>query len=341
MAEPVLSDFTKKTLAQFGWKEKDGIPEELGAFLLAAKDRAAPTLRVDVMIDAEKMLPADVETATKMISDYQAVYKKKKAIEEVEEKTKNMAPAVADGYKKILELAQQQKEKSNTPEIVDDREEAAEAPKPETAPEPQQPQAENKEEEPAQKEPFSPPPLPPITLPFCPRCGWDMRMKYDVEVTEQDKEAFVAILLGNSRFKKKYSFLNDKFIVTIRSLLADENLEIHRQLVIDNQAGEIPGENEWFLRMFEYRLACSIESVYDGTGKPLAVLPALADMEHKPPPDNPLETGLVYLRKYVNTKVLAHEVTRRLVGQQFRRFQRLLEALEAMAVEPSFWEGIA
>lgn len=342
MAEVVLSDFTKKTLAQFGWKEKDGIPEELGAFLLAAKDRSAPTLRVDVMIDAEKMLPEDVETARKMISDYQDAYKKKKAADEIAEKTKNMAPAVAEGYKKILELAQQQKEKSNTPEIVDDREEAAAQSAVETPPPPPPPpDLPKKEEEPEQKTQFTPPPLPPITLPFCPRCGWDMRMKYDIEVTDQDKEAFVAILLGNSRFKKKYSFLNDKFIVTIRSLLADENLEIHRQLVVDHQAGELPGENEWFLRMFEYRLACSIESVYDGTGKPLAVLPALADMEHTPPPDNPLETGLVYLRKYVNTKVLAHEVTRRLVGQQFRRFQRLLESLEAMAVEPSFWEGIA
>lgn len=336
MSDPVLSDFTKKTLAQFGWTEHDGIPDTLGEFLLAAKDRAAPTTRTDVMIDAEKMLPADIETARKMISDYQDAHKKKKAAIALDEKLKNMDPAAAQAYLKIMET-KQQLEEQNAPKVIDDREAAAEEqPQAEQAAAPEASKPAN-DEQPA---PFSPPPLPPIILPFCPRCGWDMRMKYDVEVTDQDKEAFVAILLGNSRFKKKYSFLGDKFIVTIRSLLADENLEIHRQLVLDNQAGELPGENEWFLRMFEYRLACSIESVYDGDGKPMAILPPLDEVDHKPPPENPLETGLVYMRKYVNTKVLAHEVTRRLVGQQFRRFQRLLEALEAMAVEPSFWDGI-
>jgi len=336
MADTVLSDFTKKTLAQFGWVENDGIPDTLGEFLLAAKDRAAPTTRTDVMIDAEKMLPADVETARKMIRDYQDVHKKKKAAAELDDKQKNMDPAAAAAYLKLMET-QQKLDEQNKPKVIDDRE-APEAPAVE------QPAAPKTDEQPEpaseQPAPFSAPPLPPIILPFCPRCGWDMRMKYDIEVTDQDKEAFVAILLGNSRFKKKYSFLGDKFVVTLRSLLADENLEIHRQLVLDHQAGELPGEHEWFLRMFEYRLACSIESVYDGNGKPLAILPPLAAAQLKPPPDNPAETGLVYMRNYVNTKVLAHEVTRRLVGQQFRRFQRLIEALEAMAVEPSFWDGI-
>lgn len=338
MAGVFMSDFTKKTLAQFGWTEQDSVPENIGEFLLAAKDRSATTTRTDVMVDIEKMLPEDVEKAKQMVAEQRVKDARRKAEEALNEQTKNMTPSVAEAYKKMLTATESPPAptplppEEAAPEIVDDRAstEPARQPEPETTPQ---------ENQPAQTR-DNMPPLPPIILPFCPRCGWDMRMKYDIEVTEQDKEAFVAILLGNSRFKKKYSFLNDKFIVTIRSLLADENLEIHRQLVIDHQAGELPGENEWFLRMFEYRLACSIESVYDGTGKPLAILPPLDEIDHKPPPDNPLETGLLYLRKYVNTKVLAHEVTRRLVGQQFRRFQRLLESLESMAVEPSFWEGI-
>jgi hypothetical protein len=334
MSGVFMSDFTKKTLAQFGWTEQDSVPESIGEFLLAAKDRAATTTRTDVMVDIEKMLPGDVETAKQMLAEQRAKDKQRKAEAAIDEKTKNMTPSVAEAYRKMLEATAPPPPapEEAKPEIVDDRGADQAQREPEMASPVQ--------EDPPVQAVNNTPPLPPIVLPFCPRCGWDMRMKYDVEITDQDKEAFVAILLGNARFKKRYSFLGDKFVVTLRSLLADENLEIHRQLVVDNQAGELPGENEWFLRMFEYRLACSIESVYDGAGKPLAIVPPLDEMTHKPPPDNPLETGLVYLRKYVNTKVLAHEVTRRLVGQQFRRFQRLIEALEAMAVEPSFWDGI-
>lgn len=329
MANLFMSEFTKKTLAQFGWTEQDGVPDIIGEFLLAAKDRAEPTTRTDVMIDVEKMRPEDVERARQMIVEQRAKDKRRREQEALDAQTKNMAPSVAEAYKKML-MDTPEPPAESKPEIVDDRETSVDAPA--------QPVAE--QDTPTGQPTDNALPLPPIVLPFCPRCGWDMRMKYDVEITDQDKESFVAILLGNSRFKKKYSFLGDKFVVTLRSLLADENLEIHRQLVLDHQAGELPGENEWFLRMFEYRLACSIESVYDGNGKPLAILPPLTEAELKPPPDNPAETGLVYMRNYVNTKVLAHEVTRRLVGQQFRRFQRLIEALEAMAVEPSFWDGI-
>lgn len=341
-----LSDFTKKTLMQFGWKDGDEIPDAVGEFLLAAKDRAAPTTRTDVLIDVEKMLPEDVAAVQKMFADYKATKKEREEEAKFQEQIKSVDPALAASLIQMREAAKaisankaaKEQEASPSaplgPEIVDDREQVAAT---ESA-------QKNEPAAPAgaepQPEPYSPPPPPPIVLPFCPRCGWDMRMKYDVEVTEEDKQSFIAILLGNARFKKKYEFLGGKFVVTLRSLLADENIAIHQQLVVDHKAGELPSENEWFLRMFEYRIACSLDSVYEGDGKPVAVLPPLGDLKHTPPADNPLETGLVYLRKYVNTQVLAHEVTRRLVGQQFRRFQRLIEALEAMAVEPSFWDGI-
>ena len=113
-----VSAFTKRTLEQFGWTEQDGIPDTLGEFLIAAKDRSAPTTRTDVMVDAEKMRPEDVETAKKMVADYQAIYKDKKAAEAIEEKIRNMAPDVAAAYKQMLDA---QKSTTEKPEIVDDR----------------------------------------------------------------------------------------------------------------------------------------------------------------------------------------------------------------------------
>jgi hypothetical protein len=46
------------------------------------------------------------------------------------------------------------------------------------------------------------------------------------------------------------------------------------------------------------------------------------------------------MRDYVSANVLSQEVFKRLVGTHLREFQRLIEALEAMALEPSFWTGI-
>lgn len=342
MANPFISDFTKRTLVQFGWKDGDPIPDALGELLLAAKERTGASTRQDVMIDIEKMTPGDVERVKQLLAEEKALDADRKKKEKFDEETKNMDPSVAEFYAKLKEQQESAQnaldslppppKDDNAPQVIDDRAEKAEA------------QEHNEIEPPS----LPTPPLvvdndgalPPIVMPFCPRCGWDMRMKFDVEVTDQDKEAFVAILLGNTRFKKTYSFLNDKYNVTFRSLLADENTTIHRQLVLDNEDKQFATESEWFLRMFEYRLACALESVYTGDGKPLAVMPEMAEVQHSPPPEKPFETPLVYMREYVNTKVLAHEVTRRLVSQKLRDFQRLVEALEAMALEPSFWDGI-
>lgn len=345
MTSPFISDFTKRTLIQFGWKDGDPIPDALGELLLAAKERTGASQRQDVMIDIEKMTPGDVERVKQLLAEEKAldVDRKKKA--KLEEETKNMDPSVAEFYAKLKEQQEASQnalnaipsaplppEDNNAPQIIDDREETEKAQSHD--------EIDNTAKPPMQLPVDEDGALPPIVLPFCPRCGWDMRMKFDIEVTDQDKEAFVAILLGNTRFKKTYAFLNDKYNVTFRSLLAEENTMIHRQLVLDNEDKQFATESEWFLRMFEYRLALALDSVYTGDGKPMAVLPEMSEVKHTPPDNKPFETPLVYMREYVNNKVLAHEVTRRLVAQKLRDFQRLVEALEAMALEPSFWEGI-
>jgi hypothetical protein len=66
----------------------------------------------------------------------------------------------------------------------------------------------------------------------------------------------------------------------------------------------------------------------------------MKDVSFTPPADKPTQTVLAVMRQTVNTKPLAAEVTRRLVATHLRKFQRLVEALEAMALEPSFWDGI-
>ena len=303
--------------------------------MLQVKDRLPASPRVDVLIDAAVMKEEDVEKIKEMLKVAKAAGQRKEASEKLNETTANMAPAVADAYKKMLET-----------QIVDDREDAAketEAPVTPAAvavePTPAAEQAPTEE--------VLPPPTgdlggnsPMVILPFCPRCGWNMQQKFDVEISEKDKEDFLVTLLGGSRFTRDYEIAGGKMIVRLRSMLADENFLVQRQLLLDQNAGEILSEAEWFLRMAEYRMACSLEAVLDSSGKPLVVNPALEDVKFTPPEKQPNQTALPAARQLVNTKALAHEVTRRLVSMQLRRFQRLVEALEAMALEPSFWNGI-
>lgn len=324
---PYISDFTKKTLEQFGWKADDAIPADLGDLLVKIKETLPASKKTDVLIDVELMSEDAVEKVKAMLAEAEVEAARRKKRAEKEEKLSTINPAIAAQYEKVMEQL----------EVVDDREEAAEK--------------EQSTEEPQTETPpevtSAPVPSTPVpdtaglqgAVPFCPRCGWDVRQKYDSAPTERDKEDFLATLLGQSRFKKEYELFGGKIKVLFRGLLAEENKLIYRQLVLDQQENRISTEAEWFLQMMDYRLSCSLEQISDGSGKVLAVMPELFErkLENK---DEPLATPLPAQLEYLNKEVLAQEVTRRLVGNHLRQFQRLIEALEAMALEPSFWNGI-
>lgn len=325
---PYVSDFTKKTLEQFGWKQGDPIPDDLGDVLLQIKDKLPPSARVDVLIVKEAMTDDDVEKVQRVLKAAKELAAARKQAEETDKVTSNMSASVREAYEKMVA--------SEPPQIVDDREQvapAAEKPANETpADVPIDATIESKMDVGAAD--------PMLVLPFCPRCGWDMRQKFDTDVTDKDKEDFLATLLGGARFKRDYKLVGGKMIVRLRSMLADENFLVQRQLLLDQQAGEILSEAEWFLRMAEYRMACSLEAILDGDGKAIVANPELNDVPFTPPADKPTQTVLYSMRQTVNTKALSHEVTRRLIAVHLRKFQRLVEALEAMALEPSFWDGI-
>lgn len=303
------SDFTKKTLAQFGWQEGDAIPAELGPFLMEVKESTPASNRTDVLVDKEKMTPEQIERAQSLLKQATELAQNKQKKEKLEEVTKNMKPEVAAAYTKIM---------NSEAEIIDDR------------------NAEPAEEKPTTEEPKSAPE--PEQLPvtaFCPRCGWDMRQKFEVVPTERDKEDFLATLLGGTRFRKRYELFGGRIVVTFRSVLAEENKLIYRQLVLDQQNGTVNTEAEWFVQLMDYRLACALDTIADKNGKIIASTPEL-DMAGS----TKEKTTLVDQLDVINKNVLAQEATRRLVGMHLRQFQRLIEAIEAMAVEPSFWTGI-
>lgn len=325
-----VSDFTKKTLEQFGWKTGDAIPADLGSLMIKTKETLQPSKRDDVLIDKDVMTEEQVTKVTSLLREARELGNKKKQEEKLAEDTKNMAESVRDGYKQIVGTL-------DAPEIIDDREAAAAQPVKEEPPPAEPEKLEDKKEELK----VDPPPadLRPIAVAYCPRCSWDMRQKFDIVPTDRDKEDFIATLLGGTRFKKKYELFGGKVIITFRSLLAEENKLVYRQLVLDQQMNKVATEAEWFTQMMDYRLACSLETLADKQGKVIASVPQLDEMTWERNSGEPLATPLPKQLELIN-KNLAQEATRRLVGTHLRQFQRLLEGLEAMALEPSFWNGI-
>lgn len=320
------SDFTKKTLAQFGWADGDAIPADLGDLLLQIKEQSAPTTRTDVLIDMEKMTPEQVVAVKERLAAAKDFARKKKEQEELDKKTATMHPSVADAYRKMVQ---------ETPSIIDDRDTVVDAvvdDTTQTAPSPAQASAALSTVEKTEEKSV------PSTLPiatFCPRCGWDMRQKFEVVPSDRDKEDFLSTLLGGSRFRKIYELFGGRVVVTFRSVLAEENKLIYRQLLQDQQNQVINTEAEWFVQLMDYRLACALDTIADNTGKVIASVPEL-DMAA----GTKEKTALVDQLALINKNVLAQEATRRLVGMHLRQFQRLIEAIEAMALEPSFWNGI-
>lgn len=325
---PYVSAFTNKTLEQFGWKDKDPIPTELGELLLKIKETLPASPRNDVLVDAGLMAPEMITQIKEMLTEAKSAGKALEKKKEKQEELNRIAPHLRAQYENVMSQL----------EVVDDREEVA---KEEAKPAPSQ-----------ETKPAEPPPEPPVIapedqalpapaiLPFCPRCGWDMRQKFEVLPTDRDKEDFLATILGGSRFRKRYELLGGKIIVTFRGLLAEENKLVYRQLILDQQETKIATEAEWFVQLMDYRLSCSLESIASNTGRVIAMMPELSERPFTHSKENPLSTPLVAQLSYLNNTVLAQEVTRRLVSLHLRQFQRLLEALEAMALEPSFWTGI-
>ena len=327
---PFVSDFTKNTLRQFGWKDNDAIPADLGEVLLRIKETLPVSPKVDVLVDIALLQPAQLAEITALLAAAKAQAAKQADQVKLEETTAGMSDSVRAAYEKIM----REEAAVAAPQIVDDRADiVVTATAPPTEDVPDEPAA-------AEDEPDGPSSAGISVLPFCPRCGWDMRMKFEITPTARDKEDFLSTLLGGTRFKKNYELFGGKIVVTFRAMLADENKLVYRQLLLDQQDQKITTEAEWFVQLMDYRLSCTLDTISDNTGKVLSVMPELHEMPFTRSVENPLATALAGQLDFMNKNILAQEVTRRLVATHLRQFQRLLEALEAMALEPSFWNGI-
>jgi hypothetical protein len=317
---PFVSESTAKTLMQFGWKNGDPIPAELGQKLIGMKEGIAKPSDNTVVVAAVDLTETQLQEIKALLDEAKEVDKKQKEEARIAEATKAMSPTVAAEYRRM----QQMTSSNQSAEIVDDRAEVA-----------AQEQNVAVEEKPAEQSPAPGFDTPPLQHNYCPRCGWDTALPHDVKISDADKEDFLISVLGNTRFKKTYELFGGKMVVHFRSVTAEENEQIYRQIALDQQSGVIETRGEWVIKLLNYRMACALEKVTTSDGKILHAFDEL-DTTKK---DKDQTTILPAYDKMAAT-VLAQEATRRLLGVHLREFSRLTEALEAMALEPSFWNGI-
>ena len=73
-----VSDFTKATLTQFGWKEGDAIPADLGQLMIKMRETLPTSTRTDVLIDKESMTEEQVQQIKDMLKTAKDLSKKLK-----------------------------------------------------------------------------------------------------------------------------------------------------------------------------------------------------------------------------------------------------------------------
>ena len=355
-----MTDFTRKQMQAAGWQEGDPIPGDFGEKIQQlqaeiAADRQTAYTELTTGERAKNWVPPKVEQMR--IEDlpeaqraelyaYLQEYKKEvttqqSQLSQFQEADAEIPESVQGDQRELMReqilQAKQARQTDIESVVIDDRVPGAVSPV---------------------STPVSTPVSPPVSTPAvntdipesgslaapvtCPRCDWPTDKPFTLTVTDTDKQAFIAGVLGLSRFEKKYDLLGGNLEVYYRSLTTAETGVVQQQLSAMVRNGEILGNVEYLMHLMTFRLALSTSKIVAG-GNCIYNNPPLAqwETEHPPTADDPVEpTALPRLLQYFNTQGPTQEPVRRIIGKQHENFQRLTEMLEAMMDDADFWEGI-
>lgn len=175
----------------------------------------------------------------------------------------------------------------------------------------------------------------------CNRCLWPDDVPFEIKPTDEDKQRFLAAVLGLGRFEKSYPLLGGNLEVFFRSLTTDESAMVQRQVGSMVRAGAIRGDGEFWANLHELRLAIACSKIVVG-GNVVYEVPSVAEWAKANPRTDGVEeyTPLPRLRDNLYEKGATQEPLRVILGQQHRQFQQLVELLEVMTNDPDFWKGI-
>lgn len=366
-----LTPWTRNMLKGMGWKEGDPIPGEIGTHIQRAvaeaqRDQgglpvpgAKPGDRTKIgrQVNFEDLSPERQEELRDVMAQYQQELNSPAAQQarSIEAGLTTLSPGVQAAARQAAVAVMASNAKPAMPEVVltrgggpDFRRPQPPPPPPVTPPQPA-PQVTQAVPPPAAAAP-EPEPEAPVSPPeesgdaggivpvqVCPRCLWNLSHAFEAWPTPQDRVAFVATILGSSRFVKSYAVMGGGITLWFRSLLAAETDLIFKQMRYDALNQQILGEVDYFSRLNVYRLTCMLYKITDERG---AIVTEVPDPLGIPYDEQPGETLLVPFVGWFNDNVCTTESLRHIASQHHRQFQRVVEALEAQTGNADFWKGI-
>lgn len=172
----------------------------------------------------------------------------------------------------------------------------------------------------------------------CPHCNWNRNVPYETEATLEDKVKWVIALEGRQRFRKQYSIMGGRIMVTFRSLTATETDLAFRQVALD--ASDVVKNPElmdgYWRNLMIYKMCMGIEQVWTKTGGSVDN-PEYSQWAGDPPFG---KTKLYMMVGLITEELFPQDYMRRLIGEKFHEFGKLVEHLEAHGDDESFWAGI-
>jgi hypothetical protein len=174
----------------------------------------------------------------------------------------------------------------------------------------------------------------------CPHCNWDLSLTDGIEITDQDKYAYLAATLGGQPYKREVQLFGGMAKIIFKSLTVEESDLAAAQLNQDAFKGEIeysmniPGPA--LNRMYQYRMIMSLQHVT----RPTNVVDCSHNIHEVEYDKEEAQTPLKAYQDWMHEKVLTSESFRNAVLQQYILFQRVVDKMEAHTDQPDFWKGI-
>ena len=173
---------------------------------------------------------------------------------------------------------------------------------------------------------------------FCKNCNQDID-KDPIEVTDDDKKGFLAMMVGGAQFAKEYPLFGGKVTVVFRALSHAELDMAVTQGGHDTRDGKVPNSPDFFRVVQNYEMALALRQIRTQDSS-VVDFPAIEDVEvDLPELGEPQQTKLKEYGPHVFEQIGSASMFR-LVSAIYARFYTLTRRMEANSFNADFWTGI-
>jgi hypothetical protein len=182
----------------------------------------------------------------------------------------------------------------------------------------------------------------------CPHCGWDLAMPDMPEPSYGEKQAFLQSVLGQKPFVRDYDMFGGQVKARFRTLSTKEIDMIFKQVMFMRERNEIPTVEDYWELVNRYRVYLQLCRLETSSGEGfLHDLPMGYSEDTNPHAgsywkfevNDPRQTGLPLIEKYMLSEVMRTEVLQRTVTNLCGQFNRMVAKLEAVVDNSDFWNA--